>query len=207
MVRAAAAQPRVRALACGLAAAVLFANGCTYQLVRIEVGTPIERAGYEAVIVGESGRKEVLAALGPPDGIRYTAEEEILEYRSARHIGTDLSFVLPAAMLQPGAWVAAIQGLFQYFLPLHEPEEFVSRVWVLSFASFFFGQLVSLSPVETGSDDLLVLLGRDLRFDRVRIILDRDGKTVRAKAFEPAGGDLSIGELWNRTLLQEGAAE
>ena len=83
---------------------LLLLPGCGFHLAQVEVNRPFSHTDFEAIEVGRERRDEMLARLGPPDRLTYTLRDEIHEYDTGRHRGTDLRFFVPTELVrQAGA--------------------------------------------------------------------------------------------------------
>ncbi|MGE3165502.1 MAG: hypothetical protein AB7O52_11395 [Planctomycetota bacterium] len=187
----------------GLAASLLLTVGCRYHMVLIEDGAPLARADYDRIEVGVATRAEVLATLGAPDGIRYTPSEEILDFRGALHRGSDLQFILPTVVFQWGSLASIAVGTAKAIAPVDEPKSIQDEVWVIRLARFIFGSLASLSPYETGGADTLTFTGQRLRYDRIRLVLDRRTAKVIEKSMIDAASTRNGSNLRDAFLIEK----
>lgn len=187
-------------LALVLCVLLLSSVGCRYHMALVEDGSAISRESFEQIEVGDDLDK-VLAVLGAPSEVRYEAEREILEYASAGHDGTDLRFILPSAVFQWGSLLNLVTGVIGLAAPIESAEEFDREVWVISVSRRLFGGLLTLNPLETGGHDSLNLIGQRLRYDRIRVVVDRSNGTVLSASFEEQVSGGSGGAIRKAFLL------
>ena len=169
----------------GLLALCLALSGCRLNMVTVELNTPMPLRAFDAVEVGSATRSDVLERLGPPDRIHYTLDHEVLEWEAARHRGTDIHAILPTQLLPfPGPEIA-VSLLISILDPFENPDEF-AEPFAVRFTRFAMNSLVGLNPVG-GTDELMSAYGRDLRLDRVQVLVNRHSRRVDAKQLELAG--------------------
>lgn len=163
----------------GLALVVM--SGCRLHLEYVEVGRHWEPAAFDQLEIGRSDRGDVLALLGPPDGVSYTLEHEILDYRVGGHRSTDLQFVLPTSAIPGFAFVANYRDLIDFFFPPVDSDgTFGQRSAGERGASILLGFAQSFIPFSS-TEDSLSLYGRRVRYDTLRVVLDRDRLTLLQK--------------------------
>jgi len=180
--------------------AVVLLSGCTLHLAQSRENNVIDLARYSAIGVGLDKRREVMAALGPPDRVFYGRSILVFDYLWARHRSTDARFFVPSQII-PGFDPLVLLSLPRFFFDLAEhPEEFQpSRIEQLSEA--VAGLANSAIPFSEGQD-LLIARGYQLRHDRVRIVFDRASLVVQGKSMRFASGEYRIESLANRILLR-----
>lgn len=168
-------------------------------MMRIDESRPLSSDLYHSIALG-SDRSALLDRLGPPDQLFYTPTEVVYDYVSASHRATDLRLFLPTDVL-PGLNPSLLLTLSRsLFGPFREPEEFREPTTVrLSRAALV--ATTGFVPFARGGD-LLILRGRQLRRDRLRVVLDRASATVRRKALRLATGEYARESLPERVLLQ-----
>jgi hypothetical protein len=180
--------------------ALLLVPGCRFHMAQVEVRRPFSQADFEAVDVDGDDRARLLAELGPPDRLTYTLGEEIHEYEAGRHRGTDLRFFVPGELVRvPG--LGAVSGILRFFFgAFEEPEEFHSAFEVTA-GRAAIGAVAGLVPF-AGGQDVLTLRGRQLRHDRIRVVVDRDTLRVEQKALLRATQDLDQQSILERATLR-----
>ncbi len=173
--------------------------GCRYHISRLDLNRAVTRAHFEAILLGEHDRRDVLAYLGPPDRVLYTPSELIFDYEAARHRGNDFSFFLPTYFVGSGPFfLLRIPRLF--FSGFEEPDEFDETTGErASRRATQFG--LGLIPFTRG-EDLLIVRGRQVRRDRLRVVMDRETLATRAKALRLASGEYEQHTITDRMLLQ-----
>ncbi len=177
-------------------AALLLALGCRLHMAQVEVRRPFSRADFEAIDVGRDDRAQLLERLGPPDHLSYSPRDEVHEYAAGRHRATDLRFFVPGELARlPG--LGAVLGILSFFFePFEEPEEFRSSFEVRASRG-----ALGLVPFG-GGQDVLTLRGRQLRTDRIRVVVDRDTLRVEEKALLRATEDLEGQSIFDRATLR-----
>lgn len=176
--------------------AVLLA-GCRLHYDSIRDGGGWTPADYAGIVVGKDGRAEVLERMGPPDDLSYTLTDEVFLYRIGAHRGSELRLLVPDSLInftRPG---------FERAQPaLDVPEEFQGQPPPLRFLEFLTGFVVGFfNPVS--AQEALGLFGRRLRWDVVRVVLDRDTHVVLAKQFHRGTRASDAKELMKEALLQD----
>lgn len=177
-------------------------TGCRYHMVFIEDGAPLSRADYDQITVGVASRNDVLETLGAPDRVSYTLDREILDYKGAGHRGSELQFVLPTVVFQWGSLTNIAIGAAKRIAPSDGPKSIREEVWVIRLSRFVFGSLLSLSPFETGSTDTVTLTGQRLRYDRIRLVLDRHSQRVVGKSMLDAAAVRNGSALRDAFLIE-----
>jgi len=186
-------------LAACLLAAGATGLGCRFHMMRIDESRPLSPEVYRSIALG-SDRRALLDRLGPPDQLTYTPTEVVYDYVSASHRATDLRLFLPTDAL-PGLNPSLLLGLTRWFFgPFREPEEFREPTTV-RLSRVALDATTRFVPF-AGGGDLLILRGRQLRRDRLRVVLDRASATVRRKALRLASGEYARESLPERALLQ-----
>jgi len=187
-----------RAFAAGAAALVL--AGCGLRIGRVDDNRNVTPDLYQQVLLREDGRSEVLAKLGPPDRILFTPGDEVFEYESEHHRSTDFRIILPTFLL-PGPGPGLILGPLHFFFdPFEEPEEFEEELPV-RFIRVVLNSLVGMAP-SAGTEDLVILRGRQLRSDVIRVVLDRESRRVAQKSLQLATGEYQEDSILDRAFLQ-----
>ena len=180
---------------------LVLASGCQWSYRRLENGTPLDTDDYHAIDVGEHRLADVVGRLGPPDGVTYTLEDEVLEYRFGLSAGSDLSFV---AIFNGLPGLGQVSGLLRSVLNARiddeeeEDPENPQRVDPLGLAIPFLASSL-IGGTGFGSEQFLELQNERLRFDRIQVVIDRETGVVRGKSFEQA----TQPDMWRTTLLQE----
>ncbi len=170
-----------------------FALGCQYRLHLVEVGAPRPSEAVAGIVPGTSHRGDVLHALGAPDRIEYTLTEEVLEYRTTYDKGSDIELLVPTALVQLNAAIGLARGLLEFFLPsFTEPERIAETNFVVRGMSLLFGQLASAAPKSPTGEDALVVRGRALQEDVVRVTLDRRSLEVTSVRQRSAARPLQL---------------
>lgn len=160
---------------------LLTMSGCRLHLEYVEVGRHWEPEAFDHLEIGRSDRGHVLELLGPPDGVSYTLEHEILDYRVGGHRGTDLQFVLPTSAIPGFAFVANYRDLIDFFFPPIESDgNFGQRSAGERGASILLGIAQSFIPFSS-TEDSLSFYGRRVRYDTLRVVLDRESLTLLQK--------------------------
>ncbi len=175
-------------------------GGCTLHMAQYRENNVIEFDRYAAIELGQDQRRDVMAALGPPDRVIYGREVLIFDYIWARHRGTDARVFLPSEVV-PGFdpfFFLAIPRFF--FDPSEVPDEFVgNHVEQLAEGIARFG--TSLVPFSNGQD-LMIARGHQLRHDRLRVVFDRTSLVVQEKSLRSASGEYRDESLTKRVFLQ-----
>jgi len=186
-----------------LFAAVLALGGCALHVGRVVLNRPLSKQVYGGIVLGSDTRHSVLARLGPPDALFYTPTELVFDYRAARHRVTDFELFVPTDLLSPSLPVspAPIFSALRFLLnPFKEPEQ--TRGTFLERASRQSAKLgVGFIPFTSG-EDVLVLNGRQLRTDRLRIVFDRQRLVVTQKALRLQSREYGKESLAERVLLK-----
>ena len=175
-------------------------SGCTLHLAQVRENNVIDSALYEAIELGRDQRRDVMAALGPPDRVSYGRSILVFDYLWARHRSTD------ARLFIPSEFIAGFDPLFILSIPRlffdmsDAPEEF-ERSRVERLAEGIANLATSAIPF-AGGQDLLIARGHQLRHDRVRIVFDRTTLIVEAKSMRFASGEYRGESLPNRILLR-----
>ena len=164
---------RSRRLAAALVGLAL-ASGCRWHVSDVAYGGTWAPGDAAPLTVEASSRADVLAALGPPDVVAYTLGDEVLVYRRAAHRGSDLRFLVPDPGLNFGR-----PGLEELAPELDRPEDFSSEAPTIAvmrgILEFAFG---FVNPA--GADEAVSVHSRRLRWDVVRVVLDRETRVVRS---------------------------
>lgn len=182
---------------------VLLTSGCRFAMTELEVGTPWDAEDIARIEPEASGRADVLDAIGPPDSVRYTEREEILEYRTAYHKGTDFEFLLPSVLLQVTQIIGWARTAFDTMMPsMSEPEQFAETNFVFRIMSFVYGQLIAQNPLPLSGEDALALRGRALQYDVIRVTLDRATLRVSSIRYLGARRDAGVRDAVRRSLLR-----
>jgi hypothetical protein len=181
-------------------AGLLLLSGCGFHMVQVEVRRPFSRTDFEAIEVGRDHREELLARLGPPDRLSYSLRDEIHEYDTGRHRGTDLRFFVPSDLVRvPG--LGAVAGILNFFFaPFEEPDDF-RETFQVSASRAVIGTVAGLVPFGSGQS-VLTLRGRQLRTDRILVAVDRETLRVKRKALLLATEDLAQQSTFERALLR-----
>ncbi|UCE84807.1 MAG: hypothetical protein JSU66_10640 [Deltaproteobacteria bacterium] len=191
---------RPSSVAAFLLAGPLLLAGCGFHMAQVEVRRPFPVADFDAIEVGANGRADVLARLGPPDRLSYTLADEVLEYDTGRHRATDLRFFVPSDALRlPGLGTA--MGILGFFFEPFEESEAFRQPRELRASTAVLGAVGGLVPF-TGGSDVLTLRGRQLRTDRIRVIVDRETLRVKQKALLLATDDLERQSIVDRATLR-----
>jgi hypothetical protein len=190
----------VRRLAALLALSAGLA-GCRAHLGSAHLNSPLRAGQYHDVSLGHDGRREVLARLGPPDAVLYTLDEVIFDYRAGSHRSTDVYFYVPSDLFPgPVNPVGFIQGTLRFFFsPFEEVEEFRGT------AAERMGRgsaeaAAGAVPFARGLD-VLTLRGRQIRYDRLRVVLDRRSGIASRKSLRLATGEYVEQSIGERMLL------
>lgn len=154
--------------------ALLLAPSCRLHVMRVELGGAWTPAAAEALPVQGADRGAVLAALGPPDVVTYTLSEEVLLYRRVGHRGSDLRFLLP----DPGFNLGR-PGLEELSPELDAPEDLSGEAPPIVLMRLVLDTLFGLlNPAS--AEDAVALHARRLRWDAVRVVVDRATLDVRS---------------------------
>jgi hypothetical protein len=157
-------------------------------------------ASYRAIALGEDGRREVLALLGPPDQLFYTRNEVVFDYRAASHRSTNLELFLPTDVV-PGPWPLGLLNAPRIlFDPFEEPEAFAEPP--LERNARRTAQGASRLLPFSGGIDVLILRNRQARGDRLRVVMDRDSLRTTQKELRLATGEYESETLAERILLR-----
>jgi hypothetical protein len=187
-----------RAFASGAAALLL--AGCGLHIGRIDDNANVTPDLYHQLVLGDDGRSQVLAKLGPPDRILITPTDEVFEYESEHHRSTDFRIILPTFLI-PGPGPGLILGPLHFFFdPFDEPEEFEEELPV-RFIRVVLNSLIGMAPA-SGTEDLLTLRGRQLRSDVIRVVMDRKSRRVTEKSLRLATGEYQKDSILDRAFLQ-----
>jgi hypothetical protein len=191
-----------RALAATLVLAMLLPLvACRFHMARIDLNRPLRVSSYDAIVVGESTRRDVLALLGAPDAVHYNLEDLVFEYWAGSHRGTDLRFFLPSDVFPLPIDPLSVLGAPRFFFdPFSEPEEFRPTVMERA-ATSAANAAVSLVPFTSG-EELVTLHGRQVRLDELRVTFDRNTKKATSKALRLATGEYQRETLPERLLLR-----
>jgi hypothetical protein len=193
MKRGAARAALAVVLAVGLA-------GCRLHVSRLDLNREITGESFEWLVLGQHHRRDVLARLGPPDRALYTPTELVFDYLAARHRGSDLRFFVPSDVMPGPIDPAAVLAVPRFFFDLFvEPPEFqpttMERV-----ARAGADAAVSAAPFVSGQD-VVILRGRKLRVDHLRVVFDRATLAATSKALRLASGDYQQQSLADQILL------
>lgn len=176
------------------------AVGCRFHMVGVTENRPLGADGYEAIALGEHQRRDVLAQLGPPDHVFYTSVEEVFDYRAAAHRATDLRFFIPTDTFGGVNPTLPLNALRFFFDPFEEPEELRDAPVIRASRASIRGA-TGFIPFADGTD-ILVLHGRQLRRDRLRIVFDSGTHIATQKALRLATGEYRHQHLPERAILQ-----
>ena len=193
---------RRRAAAAALAVALAGAlAGCRLHVSRLDFERPLSDQSYQWLELGQHQRRDVLARLGPPDRAFYTPSELVFDYLAAHHRGTDLRFFVPSDVMPGPIDPAAVLAVPRFFFDLFvEPEEFqpttLERV-----ARVGADAAVSAAPFVSGQD-VVILRGRQLRVDQLRVVFDRATLAATGKALRLASGEYQQQSLADQLLLR-----
>jgi len=184
-----------------LLAAVLAAGGCAVHVGRVDLNRALSARVYRAIALGSDTRRDVLARLGPPDALFYTPRELVFDYRAARHRLTDFELFVPTNFLPLPVSPAPVFSALRFFLnPFEEPK--ATQGTILERASEGSVRLaVGFIPFTSG-EDLLVLNGRQIRVDRLRVVFDRQSLVATQKALRLQSRAYTSESLPERVLLE-----
>lgn len=184
-----------------LVLASLALGGCSLHVGRVDLNRPLSPDGYRAITLGTDTRRDVLARLGPPDELLYTPKELVFDYRASRHRMTDLEIFVPSDVVPGALNPASLLSVPRYFFnDFVEPAE--TRNTFLEDAGRRGAEfVVGFIPFASG-EEVLVMNGRQIRFDRLRIVFDRESLVAIRKAFRLASGEYSEDSLGERIFLQ-----
>jgi hypothetical protein len=192
MKRGAARAALAAALAVGLA-------GCRLHVSRLDLNREITGESFEWVELGAHHRRDVLARLGAPDRAFYTRSELVFDYLAARHRGTDLRFFVPSDVMPGPIDPAAVLAVPRFFFDLFvEPEEFEPTT-MERLARVGADAAVSAAPFVSGQD-VVILRGRQIRVDQLRVVFDRSTLTATGKALRLASGEYQQQSLADQIL-------
>jgi hypothetical protein len=189
----------IRRLAAALLALAL-SSGCRLHMAQVVQNRPVAYTHYAAVELGAQSRRDVLAALGPPDDVQYTATELVFDYTSAFHRGTDLRLFLPSDVL-PGFNPLFLFSLPRIFFDQSEEPDAFEPTFLERGARGVLSLVYSLVPFTSG-EDLLILRGHQLREDRLRVVFDRQALVARRKSLRLATGEYAEESLPDRVFLR-----
>jgi hypothetical protein len=176
-------------------ALLLLLPACRLHFDAIRTGGSWTVEGVAELEPGRDGRAEVLRALGPPDRVSYTLTDEVFIYRRGGHRGTDLRFLIPGVafnFLRPG---------FAELSPEVEGEEAFEEeaLPITATGTLIDGLFAFMNPLST--EEALGLHGRRLRWDVVRVVLDRETHATRGIELFLGIGSADAAALWRETLL------
>jgi hypothetical protein len=184
-----------------LVGAALASSACTLHIGRVDLNRPLNSSGYEAIALGSDTRREVLSRLGPPDALLYTPTELVFDYLASRHRATDLELFVPSDIVPGALNPASLLSVPRYFFdPFAEPEE-TDETFLEATGRRGVQLAVGFIPFASG-EELLVVNGRQIRVDRLRVVFDRESLVATRKALRLASGEFSQDALGERVLLQ-----
>ncbi|MFN0058799.1 MAG: hypothetical protein ACKVX7_10120 [Planctomycetota bacterium] len=177
-------------------------SGCRLHLDYVQRGTPWSASDYQRLTPHVHDRGDVLQILGPPDVVTYSTAHEVFLYRIGGHRGSELVFFIPVQAIPGLAILDAIRSTLRTLFG-NEPatDEFSQDLGTRIASSLLLGVL-NLAPSDFATPDPLNIRGRRLRYDVVRIVLDRRSLSVLGKE-EFLGIEVGRSEqLLSSTLLR-----
>ena len=175
-------------------------SGCTLHLAQVRENNVIDLARYETIELGRDQRRDVMAALGPPDRVAYGRSILVFDYLWTRHRSTDVRLFIPSEVV-PGFDPLFILSMPRLFFDLSDaPVEF-EQSHVERLAEGMTNLVTSAIPFADGQD-LLIARGHQVRHDRVRVVFDRTTLIVEAKSIRFSSGEYRGESLANRILLR-----
>ncbi|MEM7308462.1 MAG: hypothetical protein AAF682_17405 [Planctomycetota bacterium] len=184
-------------LATALLACALLPS-CRFHMDAIRTGGSWQVEQYGDIELGVDGRGEVLALLGPPDEVFYTLSEEVFLYRMGLHRGSEFRLLVPDVFINPGR-----PGLQALSPDSSEPTALAAETPIVSFLRGLTENLTGFAAPVTG-DQALSLLNRQVRFDVIRVVLDRETHVTLSKELIRNVGADDLSSFVGETLLLSG---
>ena len=159
-------------------------SGCTLQIEHYEDGSLFTVEDFERLDIGDD-RGAVLRKLGPPNEVRYTLQNEELHYQTAHRSAADLIFVIPTEFVPGFSIVGRIRGVLGLLFPARGREGDIEKDAGINMARSIL-QIVVGTAGSPGTADLVSLHGRDVRYDRIRVVISRETGLVQRLSYLPA---------------------
>ena len=175
-------------------------TGCRYFMTTVVDNRTVRLDLYPDILLGD-GRREVLLRLGPPDQVEYLRELCVFDCVSSFHRGNELEIFVPTDII-PGFNPLFFLSIPRFFFDESEIPDAFAPTLAERAGRGGVSAALRLVPFTSG-EEILIVKGHKLRGDRLRIVFDRETRSVVGKSLRLATGEYAEESLTDRVLLTE----